>query len=215
MNTSSLVIVGASNLVYNKKPLVACNCETSECHRKDEHLTNIPPDASFTIIARPGAKFGHKNQDKCAENLFKKALALSPRTIVFYMDILMNSVTSPPWQPNSPVLTPEKVLRKLFTLERKANAKDCNFVLVLCRRKRSDRQKLPPSTSRHPGEQPREIYDIDNEMNSLLKQNFFSYVDLKLSNASFKVNDEAHQTQVSKNLSLGRIIRYFTRTNDD
>ena len=135
MNTPSLVIVGASNLIFNKQPLVACNCKTSECHKKEEHLTNIPRNASFTKIALPGAKFCHRNPEKSAGKLFSKALALNPRTTVFYMDILMNSLTSPPWRSHAPLLTPEEVLRKLFVLERKANAKDCNFVSVLCRAK--------------------------------------------------------------------------------
>ena len=46
-------------------------------------------------------------------------------------------------------------------------------------------------------------------MNRLLKDNFFHYFDLKVSNSAFKVNDMAHQTQISRNLSPGRIIRSF------
>ena len=70
---------------------------------------------------------------KSAGKLFRKALALNPRTIVFYMDILMNNLTSAPWRSHAPLLTIKEVLRKLFVLERKANAKDCKFVSVLCR----------------------------------------------------------------------------------
>ena len=103
--------------------------------QKKEHLTNIPRNASFKKIALPGANFGHRNPEKSAGKWFRKALALHPRTIVFYMDILMNNLTSPPWRSHAPLLTIKEVLRKLFVLERKANAKDCNFVSVLCRAK--------------------------------------------------------------------------------
>ena len=215
MNSPSVVIIGASNLVSKKKePLEACNCLTPECTRKDEHLTNLPENSTFQIFAQPGAKINHPNEVKSAETLFKKALALRPKTIVFYMDIIMNSLTSPPWLPNLPVLSPQEVLRKLFVFERKANAQDIKFVVVLCRRRKEDKLKLQPGTSRQPGDAPLPFDSdstLDNEMNTLLKENFFYYSDLKLSNAAFKINDSAHQTQLSLNLSLGKIIRFFNK----
>ena len=147
--------------------------------KKEEHLTNIPRNASFTKIALPRAKFCHRNPEKSAGKKFRKALALNPRTIVFYMDIIMNNLKSPPWRSHAPLLTPEEVLRKLFVSERKANAKDCNFVSVLCRAK-DHRENLPPSTFRYPVEEPRELYNFDNKRNRLLRETFFHYSDLKL-----------------------------------
>ena len=49
---------------------------------------------------------------------------------------------------------------------------------------------------------------LDNKMKSL-EGYFFHYFDLKLSNSAFKVNDMADQSQISRNLSLGRNYRFF------
>ena len=64
-------------------------------------------------------------------------------------------------------------------------------------------------TSTQQNEQPPDYTLLDNRMNHLLKDNFFDYFDLKLSNSAVKVNEMAHQTQISRNLSLGGIIRFF------
>ena len=75
MNNPSVVIVGASNLVsIQRQPLVACDCSTSECTARDQHITGIPPHVSFKIIAQPGAKFEHKNPEKDAYNMFRTTL---------------------------------------------------------------------------------------------------------------------------------------------
>ena len=174
MNSPSVIIIGASNLVSKKKePLVACNCSTPNCTRKDEHLTNLAENSTFQIFAQPGAKINHPNEAKCAETSFKKALAFRPKTIVFYMDIILNSLTSPPWLQNSPVLSPQEVLRKLFEFERRANAQDIKFFVVLCRRRKEDKVKLQSETSRQPGDAPSPFDStIDSEMNTLMKENF-------------------------------------------
>ena len=115
---------------------------------------------------------------------------------------------------NSPVLSPQENLQTLFVFEGKANPQDIKFV-VLCRRRKEDKVKLQPATSRQPGDAPLpfdSLSTIDNEMNTLLIENFFHHSDLKLSNSAFKINDSAHQTQLSLNLSLGKIIRFFMRT---
>ena len=63
---------------------------------------------------------------KEAKTLFQQALNCNPSTIVFYMDIVMNSLTVAPWL-NPTVHKPLsllKVLNCLKLLKRKANAKD-------------------------------------------------------------------------------------------
>ena len=210
MEAPKIVVVGASNLVsLQKLPLVACNCDTPTCCQPQNHISGIPSNINFKVFAKPGAKFIHNNWEKDANNLFKQALNCNPTTIVFYMDILMNSLTVPPWL--NPALhkplSPARVIHCLKLIERKANARDCRFVVVLCRRRKSDEKKLEPGTSSNNTTSPET--SLDNEFNRLLKDNFFHYFDLKLSNSAFKVNDSAHQTQLSLNLSLGRIIRFF------
>ena len=70
-------------------------------------------------------------------------------------------------------------------------------------------KKNEPGTSSQQNQVPPNDTLLDNKMNRLLKDIFFHYFDLKLSNSAFKVNDMAHQTQTSRNLLLGRIIRFF------
>ena len=124
MDAPNIVIVGASNLVsVQKLPLVACNCETPNCTQPLNHITGIPPNINFTIIAQPGAKFYHSNSHKEAKNLFAQALELNPSTIVLYTDLIMNSLTLAPWlNPLQHIpLSPESVIHILKGLERKAN----------------------------------------------------------------------------------------------
>ena len=107
MTSPSIVIVGASNLVtFKRQPLVACNCPTV-CVAKENHVTGISPDVTFEVIAKPGAKFGHNNPEKDAFNLIEEAMSKSPETIVIYMDLIMNTLTVPPWLSNSD-FTPQK-----------------------------------------------------------------------------------------------------------
>ena len=112
----------------NSLSLPAIAKPQSATKKKNISLTYPGMQASQKLLFQ--GLFCHRNPEKSAGKMFSKALALNPRTIVFYMDILMNSLTSPPWRSHAPLLTPEEVLRKLFVLERKANAKDCNFVSV-------------------------------------------------------------------------------------
>ena len=129
----------------------------------------------------------------------------------------MNSLTVAPWLNPSvhKPLSPSKVLHCLKLLERKANAKDCRFVVVLCRRRKSDEKKIEPSSNQTEEATTSPAISLDNEFNRLLRDNFFHYFDFKLSNSAFKVNDSAHQTQLSLNLSLDRIIRFFHKQDLD
>ena len=106
--------------------------------------------------------------------------------------------------------SPESIIHILRGLERKAKARDIRYVVVLCRRRKTDEKNEPGAVSQQSQMPPNE-YDtlLDNKMNRLLKDNFFHYFDLKLTNSAFKVNDMVHQTQTSRNLSPGRIIRSF------
>ena len=200
----NVIIVGASNLVSKKKqPLISCNCY-SQCTRKEEHLTSIPATASFRIVAQRGAKFFHKKEFKDVYYLFEQALSQSPKTIVLYMDCVMNSLTVPPFAKNRKTYQPSKpedVLKILKEMKERANAKDVQFVVVLSRRRSDTEAKTEENQKKH----------VDNTMNRLIKDNHLQYFDLKLSKSSFKEGDPAHQTQLSINLSLGRIIRYFNQ----
>ena len=107
--------------------MVASNCDTPNCSAPHSHITGIPDNIDFKFFAKPGAKFYHSNFEKEAKTLFQQALNCNPSTIVFYMDIVMNSLTVAPWL-NPTVhkpLSPLKVLHCLKLLKRKANAKDC------------------------------------------------------------------------------------------
>ena len=151
MEASKIVVVSASNIVsFQKLPLVACNWVTSTCSQPGNHIIGIFANIDFKIFAQPGAKFIHNNFEKEANNLFKQALNCNPTKIVFYMDILMNRLTVPPWI-NPTVhkpLFPAKVIHCLKLSEGKANAKDCRFVVLVCRSRKSDERKL--SQERHP-----------------------------------------------------------------
>ena len=97
--------------------------------------------------------------------------------------------------------------------ERQANAQDIEFVNFY--RRNEEKVELAPGASRQPDDAPLPFESdstIDNQMNFLLKKQFFHDSDLKLFNSAFKENDSAHQTQMTINRSLGKIIRFSTRT---
>ena len=194
-----------------RQPLVACNCDTSHCTREDEHFTNLQAAFTFQIFCQPGSKINHPNPAKFAEK-FERVLALTPKTVIFYMDFIMNSLTSPPWLQNSTVKSSRSFPKTMY-LKDKPTLETLSL-FVLCRTN-EDKVELAPGAYRQPDDAPLPFESdstIDNQMNFLLKEQFFHYNDLKLSNSAFKENDSAHQTQMTINRSLGKIIRFSTRT---
>ena len=107
-------------------------------------------------------------------------------------------------------MTTDEVLLELQILEKKC---PCRFVVVVGRRKAEDDRKLPPGTSRSKGDMPLDFEcDFDCKINRLIKN--FLYYDLKLSNSSFSINDNAHQTPHPLKQCEGKMLHYYSKKNN-
>ena len=199
-----IALIGASNLVsFESQQWVACTCEAT-CKVK-EHSPQVPADIVYKIYAAGGAKFRHPKPDKNAAIMFHTAIEeFKPNVVVFYHDIIMNSLCLSPFAPpNATVLTPQQVYEDLRVLERDC---PCHFAVILCRRRKEDAIKITPS-NKADGDQQFES-TIDLEMNRFLKDHF-NYLNLKLTNSSFNVNDAAHQTVDSLKMSIQKIVKFY------
>ena len=203
---SRVALVGASNLVsFERQPWETCTCQ--EPCKIRSHSPQVPTDIVYKSFAMGGARFEHPNYEKDARKLFEDALMFSPHMVVMFHDVVMNSLTLPPHAPpNSQTLTPPQVMEHLKKLQRNCPGR---FVVVLVRRKKEDAHKLPPGTNRRKGDKPRLFENnLDKQMNDLIKTQF-EFFDLNLSNASFKMNDPAHQTADSMKMSVGKIVKFY------
>ena len=69
-----------------------------------------------------------------------------------------------------PVMSRDQVKISLKDLEKKY---PCRFVVILVRKRKEDKKKLPLGTSRKPGDRPRQfICDLDVQNNRVLEDNF-------------------------------------------
>lgn len=201
-----IALVGASNLVsFERQPWIPCVC--SQPCRNIYHSPQVPDHIVYKTFGNGGAKFNHPDHTKNAVHLFQEAMAFRPKTIVIYHDIIMNSLTLPDWAPpNAIAMSPEEVLIELKMLQ---NMCDCEFIVTLVRRRVEDNVKLPCNTSRNKGDKPLQFLDnLDTQMNQLLKENF-RYINIGLSNASFKPDDPAHQTPDSLKMGITKIVRFY------